>query len=265
MTFKLINLNADMGESFGAWSMGDDEALLGVVSTANIACGVHAGDPLVMRRTLAAARLHGVEVGAHPGYPDLVGFGRRDLSMHPSEIEAYVAYQIGALAALAACEHSLLSHVKPHGALYNRAWTDAPAARAIASGIAAVDRRLILLAPAFSELSAAGRELGLTVVDEVFADRSYREDGRLVSRTEPDAVLHDTGRVLAHLDAMLGGEIVARGGKRLPVSVGSICVHGDNPAAIALAGEIRGRLAQQGWHIVPLRELASARAVTADA
>jgi len=257
MAEAIINLNADMGESFGAWSMGADEQLLDVVCTANVACGMHAGDPMVMRRTLAAARARGVEVGAHPGYPDLAGFGRRDLGMHPKEIEACVAYQIGALTALAACEGCTLAHVKPHGAMYNRAWTDAPAARAIAAAIASVDSRLILLAPAFSELSKAGHEFGLSVVDEVFADRAYRDDGRLVSRSEPDAVLHDTARVLEHLDSMLSGEVVARGGTRLAVTAGSVCLHGDNEAALTLAQEVRRRLELRGYRMVSLREFAA--------
>lgn len=252
-----IDLNADLGESFGAWNMGADAELLGIVSSANIACGFHAGDPPVMRRTLRLAKAHGVGVGAHVAYPDLQGFGRRPMRIPAEELEAMLIYQIGALAGLAAAEGLRVGHVKPHGALNNAACTDLDLARTVCRAVAAADRKLILLAPALSQLVVAGREAGLAVVEELFADRAYLDDGQLVPRDRPDAMIHGVKAALAHVRRMLEeGAIVSVNGKRLPVEAGSVCLHGDNASAVATARRLREGLAEAGYAIVPLPSLA---------
>lgn len=251
-----IDLNADLGESFGAWRMGEDQALLGIVRSANIACGFHAGDPLVMRSTVRTALAAGVGLGAHPSYPDLQGFGRRPMAMAPAELEAAVIYQVGALAGIAAAEGGRLSHVKPHGALNNQACEDAALADTVARAVRAVDRGLILLAPALSELLAAGRRAGLQVAAEVFADRAYTDAGTLVPRGQPGAVLHDADAVVAHVLRMLeSGGIVSTSGQRLPTEMHSICVHGDSPGAVASARSLRAALEAAGWQLTGLPEL----------
>ena len=248
-----LNLNADLGESFGAWTMGEDEALLRVVGSANIACGFHAGDPLVMRKTVRTALAAGVSLGAHPAYPDLQGFGRRPMLMSAAEVEATVIYQIGALAGMAAAEGGRITHVKPHGALNNQACEDAALADAIARAVRAVDRELILLAPALSHLLAAGERAGLPVAAEIFADRAYTDAGTLAPRREPGAVLHGADAVVAHVTRMLdAGGLVARSGKVLPTAMHSICVHGDTPGAAANAERLRRLLLEAGWTLVPL-------------
>jgi 5-oxoprolinase (ATP-hydrolysing) subunit A len=251
-----INLNADLGESFGAWRMGEDEALLSVVCSANIACGFHAGDPLVMRRTVRTALAAGVGLGAHPAYPDLQGFGRRPMTLAPAELEAAVIYQVGALAGMAAAEGGHLTHVKPHGALNNQACEDAALADTVASAICAVDRHLILLAPALSELLKAGERAGLTVAAELFADRAYTDAGTLLPRQQVGAVLHDPDAVVAHVMRMLdAGGIVAQSGKLLPTRVHSICVHGDTPGAVNNARSLRAALEARGWQLSGLSDV----------
>ena len=250
-----INLNADLGESFGAWKMGEDAALLQIVGNANIACGFHAGDPLVMRRTVRTALDAGVGLGAHPAYPDLQGFGRRPMTMAPAELEALIIYQVGALAGIAAAEGGRLVHVKPHGALNNQACEDAALADAVARAVRAVDRELILMAPALSELIGAGERAGLRVAAEVFADRAYTDAGTLVPRKQPGAVLHGDDEVVAHVMRMLdAGGLVAQSGKVLPTPMHSICVHGDTPGAVANARRLRSALEAGGWHLVGLTE-----------
>lgn len=247
-----INLNADLGESFGAWSMGADAALLDVVGSANIACGFHAGDPLVMRDTVRAAGRRGVSLGAHPSFPDLQGFGRRRMDIPPAELSAMVIYQIGALQAMAAVEGQRVSHVKPHGALNNMACVDAGLADVVAQAVRAIDRDLILLAPACSELAEAGRRAGLSVALEIFADRAYRDDGQLVPRSQPGAMIHGADAALAHVLRMLEAKaLVSLSGKRLPTPIASICVHGDGPDAVASATAIRDGLLAAGY--VPSR------------
>jgi UPF0271 protein len=253
-----INLNADLGESFGAWKMGDDAKLLQVVRSANIACGFHAGDPLVMRQTVRTALAAGVSLGAHPAYPDLAGFGRRAMTMAPAELEAALLYQLGALAGIAAAEGGRLTHVKPHGALNNQACEDAALADTVARAARAFDRELILLAPALSELTAAGRRAGLRVAEEVFADRAYTDAATLVPRGQPGAVLHDDDAVVAHVLRMLdAGGIVAASGKVLPTAMHSICVHGDTPGAVANARRLSEALGARGWKLVTLPETLS--------
>lgn len=253
---KRINLNADLGESFGAWTMGADEALLQVVGSANIACGFHAGDPLVMRHTVRAALAAGVSLGAHPAYPDLQGFGRRPMKIAPAEVEAMVIYQVGALAAIAAAEGGRLRHVKPHGALSNQACTDPALAAAVARAVGAVDRDLILLAPVLSELHAAGVRAGLRVAGEIFADRAYADDGTLVARGQPGALIHDPDQLVAHVLRMLAaGGVLSAHGKVLPSAMHSICVHGDTPGAVDCARRLRAALEDAGWTLVTVPDM----------
>jgi 5-oxoprolinase (ATP-hydrolysing) subunit A len=252
-TDRRINLNADLGESFGPWVMGDDGALLDVVMSANLACGFHAGDPDVMRRTVRACIAKGVSIGAHPGYHDLQGFGRRALKLSLAEIENLVAYQVGALAGIAALEGGRVTHVKPHGALNNQACADAGIAVAICRAVRGVDSNLILLAPAASALLTAGREAGLCIVEEIFADRAYRDDGQLAPRGTPGAMVHGAENCAAHVRAMLDAEaLIALSGKRIPTAIGSICVHGDGPDSVAVARHLRQTLESAGWRLVPL-------------
>ena len=250
-----INLNADLGESFGAWRMGDDAALLQVIGSANIACGFHAGDPVVMRETVRLAVANGVSLGAHPAFPDLQGFGRRVMQLSPKELEATILYQVGALQAMAAAEGGRVSHVKPHGALNNMACADEAMATIVARAVKALDRELILLAPAHSALERAGEAAGLRVAREVFADRSYQADGQLTSRSQPGAVLHGAQDCVQHVLRMLeAGGIVTTDGQRLSTRIDSICVHGDGPGAVEAARAIRAALEAAGHRLVTLPE-----------
>ena len=251
-----INLNADLGEGFGPWTMGDDTAMLGIVASANIACGGHAGDPDVMRRTIREALRCGVSLGAHPSYPDLAGFGRRPMALSASELENQIAAQIGALAGIAALEGARLTHVKPHGALNNLACIDLATAETICRAMAAVDPTLLLLAPAASQLVRAGRERGLAVVEEIFADRAYLPDGQLVPRSRPDALIHGPGACADHVVRMLEARaVIAIDGTRIATPIGSICVHGDGTDAVAVAAAVRGALLAAGHEILPLPDL----------
>jgi UPF0271 protein len=245
-----IDLNGDVGESFGAYEIGHDAALIPVLTSANVACGFHAGDPGVMRTTVALAREHGTAVGAHPGFPDLVGFGRREIRATPREVEDFVAYQIGALAAIAAAQGVRLSHVKPHGALYNMAARDADLADAIARATASVDRSLMLFGLPGSKSLEAARRHGVRAVCEAFADRAYRADGSLVPRSEPGAVIDDADRVVARA-VMIAREraVVAADGRRIALDVETICVHGDTPGAAVLASRIRHALSAAGIEV----------------
>jgi UPF0271 protein len=253
---KKVTLNADLGESFGAWSMGADEQILPLIGSANLACGFHAGDPLVMRNTLRLAKRHTVSIGAHPSYPDLQGFGRRRMTIAADELEAIILYQIGALAGLARAEGTTVTHVKPHGALSNMACESETTAETVVRAIKAHDSDLILLAPALSPLAEAGRTAGLKVVQEIFADRAYLDDGQLVPRSRPDAMIHGAEAALAHVEAMLNeGALVCASGKRLPTEIGSICVHGDGPNAVAIARHLNQALRGKGYDLVGLPEL----------
>ena len=247
---RTINLNADLGESFGAWNMGSDRELMRSIDSANIACGFHAGDPLVMRDTLRLAKAAGVSVGAHPSFPDLQGFGRRPMQMKPDELEAALVYQIAALAGMAQGEGMRVGHVKIHGALSNMACADLELARTVVRAVTAFDSGLILLAPALSELCVAGREADLLVIDEIFADRAYLDDGQLVPRSRPDAMIHGAEASFAHVAAMLeAGALISVSGKRLATPIGSICVHGDGPEAVATAAHLRRELERAGWQL----------------
>ena len=248
-----IDLNADLGESFGPWPMGTDEALMTSISSANIACGFHAGDPSVMRRTVALAKLNGVAVGAHPGFPDLVGFGRRELSASPEEVTDMVLYQVAALAGVAASQGVRLQHVKAHGALYNMAVRSRELADAIAKGTAAFDRSLILFGLPGSELLSAGERAGLRVAAEVFADRAYESDGTLVARTRPGSVIHDKNEVVSRAVRMVRDRVVATiDGSMVQLRADTICVHGDTPGAADLARHVRRGLEAAGITVGPL-------------
>ncbi len=251
-----LNLNADLGESFGAWSMGADAALLPIVDSANIACGFHAGDPLVMRQTVRTALASHTTLGAHPAFPDLQGFGRRKMHVPPDELEAMLIYQIAALAGMAQAEGGCITHVKPHGALNNMACEDATLADAVAHAVRAFDRSLILLAPATSELAASGYRAGLPVALEAFADRAYTARGTLVPRSQAGAVLHDPAECIAHVRRLLAaGGLVALDGTVLPTPIHSICVHGDNLEAVDSARALRAALEADGHVMVGLPDL----------
>lgn len=251
-----VDLNSDLGESFGAYTIGTDKEVIRHISSANVACGFHAGDPLVMDRTVAAAKECQVAVGAHPGFPDLLGFGRRNMVCTPREVEAYVQYQLGALLAFTKAHGVTLQHCKPHGALYNMAAKDGELARAIAQGIAAVDRDIILLGMAGSKLLQAGQEVGLRVASEVFADRAYQADGSLVPRSIPGAVIHDQNEVVRRALRMITeGEVTALTGETVSLKVHSVCVHGDNPAAAQAAKDLRQALEQAGISVVSLAQI----------
>ncbi|MBX4937279.1 LamB/YcsF family protein [Rhizobium binae] len=235
-----IDLNSDLGESYGAWSMGDDAAMLAIVSSANIACGFHAGDPLGILKTVKAAAERGVSVGAHVSYPDRVGFGRRDMGVTSAELTADVIYQIGALKGVATAEGVAVGYVKPHGALYNRIAHDPIQGQAVIDGIKAIDPDLVLMGLAGAPILKLAHKSGLKTVAEAFADRSYTPGGELVSRREPCAVLHDT-TVIARRMLQLAreGTIEAIDGSTIKVDAQSICVHGDSPGAVAIAQAIR--------------------------
>ena len=245
-----IDLNSDIGESFGAWSMGADEAVLDHVSSANVACGFHAGDPRVMQHTVAAAVARGVAIGAHPSLPDLQGFGRREMRIPPAEVHALVIYQVGALAAFARAAGARLVHVKPHGALYNMAARDAMLADAIARAVADLDASLVLVGLAGSELPAAGARLGLRVAHEAFADRRYEADGRLTPRSEPGAVIDDIDAAIAQALAIATrGQAIARTGETVRIAADTLCVHGDRPDAGEFARRLRAALAEAGVEV----------------
>ena len=247
-----VDLNSDLGESFGAYTIGLDSEVIRYVSSVNVACGYHAGDPLVMDRTVALAKAAGVAVGAHPGFPDLMGFGRRNLACSPAEAKAYIQYQMGALGAFAAAQGVRLQHV----ALYNMAAKDPALAKAIAEGIAAVDKDMILLGLAGSEMLKAGQAAGLRVASEVFADRAYQADGTLVPRKLPGAVIHDAGEAIARTVRMVTeGKVTAVTGEEVSIRADSICVHGDNPSAVEFVKDIRAALEAEGVTIAPIARI----------
>jgi len=250
-----IDLNSDMGESYGAWKMGDDEALMPHITSASIACGWHAGDPAVMRATVKLAKRHGVRVGAHPGYPDLLGFGRRPMEISPGEARDYILYQIGALAAFATAEGIRLQHLKPHGGLYNVAAKDRLLSKAVVEAVAEADPTLILVGPPESELVKAGQEAGLKVAREGFGDRAYNEDGSLVSRQVPGALVTDPDAVGDRVLMMLEGKVRAITGRMIAAAVDTICLHGDTPGVAAIATRLRERLTEAGVKVVPLEEV----------
>lgn len=247
---KAVDLNADMGEAFGPYRLGDDEALLRIVSSANIACGFHGGDPEVMARSFAHARQNGVAVGAHPGFADLWGFGRRVIPHTPSEIEHLVAYQVGAAMGLSAYAGHPITYVKPHGALGNLAESEPEVARAVTDAVRAVDPKLVCLVIAGGAQDAIARERGMTVASEIYADRAYDEDGRMVSRKLPGAVIHDPADAAARVVRMVqAGAIETQSGQLIPRAIDSICLHSDTPSAVTIAERVRESLEKIGIRI----------------
>src|SRR5262245_51912491 len=247
-----IDINSDLGEGFGRYTCGDDDALLGIVTSANVACGFHAGDPEIMARTYKVAKDRGVAVGAHCGFPDLWGFGRRVIPFSTGEIERLVAYQIGAAMALAAYAGHRITHVNAHGTLGNLSETDKDVAGAVARAISAVDRNLTALAIARSEQVRAAERAGLRVFSQIYADRAYTEQGTLVQRSQPGAVIHDAGQASARVIAMVeAGALITVSGAKLATPIDSVCVHGDSPDAIAMARTVREILKAAGATVVP--------------
>lgn len=242
-----VDLNSDMGEGFGPWKMGDDEALLDIVTSANIACGFHAGDPDVMARTMSRAHRNDVGIGAHPGFPDLQGFGRRRMHLGSEELGNMVAYQVGAAIGMARSVGAEVRHVKLHGALSNMATNDPEIARACYQAALRVDSSLTLMVLAGTAMEATARELGAKLACEIFADRAYNGDASLVDRSQPGAVLHDPAEAGNRMVEMLReGAIIANSGKRIPCQIDTICLHGDSPSAVAMAAAVRESLKDGG-------------------
>lgn len=250
---RTIDLNCDMGESFGAYTIGDDAAMLKLVTTANIACGFHAGDPVVMRRTIRMARDNGVSVGAHPSFADLYGFGRRRISgERPEDLETQLIYQIVAMQGMCALEGHPMTHVKTHGALGNMAAVDPDLAALCVRAIRSVDPALVFITLPYSETYAAAEKAGLRVACEIYADRSYTDTGELTPRTQAGAVIHDPQQSLDQvLEMVVNGRIPTTGGKRLPVHPETLCVHGDTPGAVDIVRALRTALTQNGVEIAP--------------
>lgn len=252
---KFVDLNSDLGESFGAYKIGLDKEVLKYVSSANIACGWHAGDPVVMRKTVELAHKNGVGIGAHPGFFDIMGFGRRSMTISPDEMKQYTIYQLGALYGFVKATGATMQHVKPHGAMYNMAAKDGKLARAIIEGIWEVDRNLIVLGLAGSEMVNAAGEKGLKAANEVFADRAYNADGTLVARSLPGSMIEDKKIAISRVIRMVTeGKVTAISGEDVDIKADSICVHGDNPEAVDFVRLIREELAHAKVEIRPLHE-----------
>ncbi len=251
-----VNINSDLGESFGPWVMGNDAEVLKIVRSANVACGFHASDPVVMVDTVRLCQENGVSIGAHPGFADLQGFGRRVIQLTPKELEANIAYQIGALQAIAALHSARVTHIKPHGMMANMSAESAEMSEVIARATRAADRDLIFLAQANTEQGKAARKAGLRVAEEVFADRTYTDAGFLTPRKEANSMIKDPTQAVAHVRRMVDEQaLYSTSGKRIPCQVDSICVHGDGPTAVSVARAVREGLETAGIRIVPLPEM----------
>ena len=251
-----VDLNSDLGESFGRYTLGMDADILQLVSSANVACGYHASDPLVMNKTIAMAKETGVRVGAHPGFPDLMGFGRRNMDVSPAEAKAYTLYQLGALDAFCKAHGVKMQHVKPHGAMYNMAVKDYALSKAICEAIYEYDKDLIVMALSGGELVHAAEDMGLKVAREVFADRAYEEDGSLVNRRKEGAMITDENEAIARVVRMIKEQkVTAITGKDIPIKADSVCVHGDGVKALAFVKKIRETLTAEGVEIVPLVDI----------
>lgn len=251
-----VDLNSDLGESFGRYTIGMDEKIIPLISSANIACGYHASDPVVMNKTLAMAKEAGIRVGAHPGFPDLMGFGRRNLSVSPEEAKAYTLYQLGALDAFCRTNGLKMQHVKPHGALYNMAAKDYELSKAICEAIKEFDPELIVLALSGGELAHAAKDMGLRTALEVFADRAYEEDGTLVNRRKEGAMITDENLAISRVVRMIKEKkVTAITGKDIPIQADSVCVHGDGEKALAFVEKIRSTLKEEGIEICSLDEI----------
>ncbi|AHM63558.1 nitrogen-containing heterocycle degradation enzyme [Flammeovirgaceae bacterium 311] len=242
-----VDLNCDLGESYGNYTLGNDSSILQYISSANIACGFHAGDPSVMQKTVIMALNRGVAIGAHPGLPDLQGFGRREMAVTPAEAHAIVLYQIGALWAFTRAEGAALQHVKPHGALYNMAAVNPKLAEAIAEAVYKIDPSLILYGLAGSELIAAGRRIGIRTAQEVFADRSYQQDGTLTPRSQPDAILTDPKAAADQvMEMIINGTVTSLQDTLYKIKADTVCIHGDGPDALLFAQKINRKLSEAG-------------------
>lgn len=251
-----VDLNSDLGESFGRYTLGMDDKIIPLITSANVACGYHASDPVVMGKTVAMAKEAGIRIGAHPGFPDLMGFGRRNMNVSPAEAKAYTLYQVGALSAFAKAQGMTLQHVKPHGAFYNMAAKDYDLSRAICEGIYAFDKNLIVLALSGGELARAAKDMGMRVAQEVFADRAYEEDGTLVDRRKEGAMVTDEDVAIARVVRMVKEKkVTAITGKDIPIEADSICVHGDGVKALAFVEKIRATLTEEGITICSLDEI----------
>lgn len=249
-----VDVNCDMGESFGPYQLGNDAAILDFVSSANIACGFHAGDPATMRKTVKLAMEKGIAIGAHPGLPDLVGFGRRNMDISAQEAYDMVVYQIGALQAFVQAEGGVMQHVKPHGALYNMAATQTPLAEAIAEAVYQVNPELILFGLAGSELTRAGDKIGLRTAHEVFADRTYQQDGTLTPRTQPNALITDQAQSLSQVVRMVKeGLVRSQQGVDVAIQADTVCIHGDGPHALDFARSIHHTLEAAGISVCAFR------------
>ncbi len=253
---KKVDLNVDSGESFGSYKIGNDEEVFKYVTSASIACGFHAGDPNVMRRTVRLAKKLGVAVGAHPGFPDLMGFGRRNMEISQDELENYILYQLGALESFVRAEGMELQHVKAHGALYNMAVVRRDYAEALINAVRLFNPRLIVIALPNSEMRKVGEEVGVKVAYEFFADRNYRSDGSLVPRGHPQALVKDVNEAVNRaIRAVDQGLVRTIEGKDLEVVVHTICIHGDSPNAPEVAKALRSKLTEVGINVVPLRDI----------
>lgn len=251
-----VDLNSDLGESYGAYRIGCDDQVIPLISSANVACGFHASDPVVMDTTLKLAADAGIEVGAHPGYPDLMGFGRRNMIISAEEAKAYTLYQLGALDAFCRSNGLKMQHVKPHGAFYNMAGKDYNLSKAICEGIAEFNNELIVLALSGGELLHAAKDLGLRAASEVFADRAYEEDGSLVNRKKEGAMITDEDLAVERVVRMIKEhKVTAISGKDIDITADSICVHGDGEKALAFVRKIRDVLASEGIEIAPLNKI----------
>ncbi|MET3617933.1 UPF0271 protein [Peptoniphilus olsenii] len=248
-----VDLNSDIGESFGSYKMGMDEEIVKHVTSINCACGYHAGDPLIMDKTVKAAVENDVQIGAHPGYPDLMGFGRRKMAISPEEARAYMLYQVGALDAFAKAHGTKLQHMKLHGGFYNTACNDEKLANAILDAIEEYDKNLILMVLSGSYIAKEGKRRGLKVAQEVFADRGYNEDGTLVNRSLPGAFVKDPAEAIPRVVKMIKeNKVVTADGKEIDIVADSICVHGDNPEALEFVKNIRAGLEKEGIEVKPL-------------
>lgn len=248
-----VDLNSDLGESFGAYKIGNDEKIIPLITSANIACGYHAGDPLVMSKTVASALRAGVSVGAHPGFPDLLGFGRRNMAVSPEEAKAYVLYQLGALSAFCAAQGAKINHVKPHGALYNMAAKDYSFAKAMCEAVYEFDKNIYFLGLSGSEMIRAADDTGLRAVSEVFADRAYEENGTLVARSKPGSMITDENLAIERVVRMVTeGRVTAISGRDIEISAGSVCVHGDGEKALLFVQKIRQTLTDKGVVLSPI-------------
>ena len=251
-----VDLNSDLGESFGRYTLGMDDKIIPLITSANVACGYHASDPVVMEKTVSMAREAGIRVGAHPGFPDLMGFGRRNMAVSPAEAKAYVMYQLGAMEGFCRAKGVKLQHVKPHGALYNMAAKDYELSRAICEAIYEFDKNLIVLALSGGELARAAKDMGLRTALEVFADRSYEEDGTLVNRRKDGAMITDEDEAIARVVRMVKEKkVTAITGKDIPIQADSVCVHGDGAKALAFVERIRKALTEEGVEICSLDEI----------